>query len=311
MKFYLYPLEKINIEKLSDVHWHFFSQWVKEAYLALAKHPNRIINPEKANYFIISISLFCLKFVKYNITEIENKIKELKYINNNKPHIIFDLSNSDEKFIKLPNLVYFKSSFHKDFYNPKCDISIPIFPLYKFSDIEIEPITERLVLASFRGDLKNKFRKKLFKYQSLDLVVKDTTIVEFEIDEELKYSILNHENLESYVNLLTNSKFTILPYGSSVGLSFRFIEALSCGSIPVIISDDHILPFNDLLNYKNFSYICKEKNLKTLEEKLKDITDLDKLQKNVILIYNTYFSDINKIINTSLMIYELKSSNYL
>ena len=311
MKFYLYPIERISIEKLSEVHWHFFSKWVKEAYLSLAKHNKRTLDPSKADFFIISLSLFTFKFVKFNTLEIENKIKKLLYIDSKKPHIFFDFSNSDSKLIDHQNLVYFKSAMNKNNYNINKDVSIPYFPLYIFDDDDIEKSSERLVLASFRGDLKNKLRKRLNKYSTVDLVIKDSTIIEFEIDEELNYKVLNHENLESYVNLLENSQFTIIPYGSSIGLSYRFIETLSKGSIPVIISDNLVLPFNDLLNYNNFTVTVKEKSLKNLEDNLKKINNLDNLQKNALLIYNTYFSSINKIISTSLMIYEMKCGKFI
>tara|TARA_A100001015_G_scaffold48600_1_gene53693 strand:+ start:2639 stop:3211 length:573 start_codon:yes stop_codon:yes gene_type:complete len=175
MKYYLYPIERINIEKLSEVHWHFFSKWVNNAYLTLAKHSNRTKDPNKADYFIISISLFTLKFVKYDLEEIESKIKNLEHFNKNKPHLFFDLTNSEQKLLNLNNLVFIKSSMHKDYYNENCDISIPYFPLYIFPDDEIEKSSERLVLASFRGDLKNKLRKRAKTTEKDEETTKNST----------------------------------------------------------------------------------------------------------------------------------------
>ena len=175
-----------------------------------------------------------------------------------------------------------------------------------FSDEEIDESDDRLVLASFRGDLKNDLRKKLIEYNTVDLIIKDESIRELDLSEDLEYKILNHENLESYVNLLYNSKFTLLPRGSSVGLSYRLIESMSAGSIPVIISDNNVLPFSDIINYNKFSISIKEKSIKNLEKNLKKIKNLNELQNNLTVIYNIYFSTVEKIISTALVIFEIK-----
>lgn len=306
MKFYIYPLEQIEIEKLSPVHFYFFNLWVEKSYLTLSNHSHRTLNPKEADYFIISFTLFTFKFVKYNLQHLNQKIENLKYINSGKPHIVFDFSNQNSPLFENPNLYYFKTSCNKENHDVKKHISIPLFPLYMFTDEEIEESEDRLVLASFRGDLKNNLRKKLIEYNTVDLIIKDESIRELDLSEDLEYKILNHENLESYVNLLYNSKFTLLPRGSSVGLSYRLIESMSAGSIPVIISDNHVLPFSDMINYNKFSISIKEKSVKNLEKNLKKIKNLNELQNNLTVIYNIYFSTVEKIISTALVIFEMK-----
>lgn len=306
MKFYIYPLEQIEIEKLSPVHSYFFNLWVKKSYMTLCNHSHRTHNPKEANYFIISFTLFTFKFVKYNLKMMNQKIKNLNYIESGKPHIVFDFSNKNYPIYDNPNLYYFKTSCNKENHDFQKHISIPLFPLYMFSDDEIDEPEDRLVLASFRGDLKNNLRKELIKYNTVDLIIKDESIRELDLSEDLEYKILNHENLESYVNLLYNSKFTLLPRGSSVGLSYRLIEAMSAGSIPVIISDNFVLPFSDMINYNKFSISIKENSIKNIEKKLKKIKNLDELHNNLIIIYNIYFSTIEKIISTALVIFEMK-----
>ena len=306
MKFFIYPLESIEIENLSPVHFYFFNLWVEKSYLTLCNHVHRTINHEQADYFIISFTLFTFKFVEYNLKHLNQKIKNLKYINSRKPHIFFNFSNQNSPIFENPNLYYFKTSCNKENHDFKKHISIPLFPLYMFLDEEIEESEDRLVLASFRGDLKNDLRKKLIEYNTVDLIIKDESIRELDLSEDLEYKILNHENLESYVNLLYNSKFTLLPRGSSVGLSYRLIESMSAGSIPVIISDNHVLPFSDMINYNKFSISIKEKAIKNLEKNLKKMKNLNELQNNLTVIYNIYFSTVEKIISTALVIFEMK-----
>ena len=306
MKFFIYPLEQIEIEKLSPVHFYFFNLWVNKSYLTLCNHQHRTENPNDADYFIVSFTLYTFKFVKYNLEMMNQKINNLKYLNSKKPHIVFDFSNENKPLFNNPDLYYFKTSCNKDNHDYQKHISIQLFPLYMFTDEDLEEPEDRLVLASFRGDLKNKLRQELTKYNSVDLIIKDESIRELDLSEDLEYKILNHENLESYVNLLYNSKFTLIPRGSSVGLSYRLIEAMSAGSIPVIISDKNVLPFSDMINYNKFSISIKEKSIKNIETKLKKIKNLNQLQNNLIIIYNIYFSTIEKIISTALVIFEMK-----
>ena len=305
MKFYIYPLEQIEIEKLSPVHFYFFNLWVEKSYMTLCNHSHRTHNPKEADYFIISFTLFTFKFVKYNLKMINQKIKNLNYIESGKPHIVFDFSNKIIQFMTIPTYIILKQVVIKENHDFQKHISIPLFPLYMFSDEEIDEPEDRLVLALL-GDLKNNLRKELIKYHTVDLIIKDESIRELDLSEDLEYKILNHENLESYVNLLYNSKFTLLPRGSSVGLSYRLIEAMSAGSIPVIISDNFVLPFSDMINYNKFSISIKEKSIKNIEKKLKKIKNLDELHNNLIIIYNIYFSTIEKIISTALVIFEMK-----
>jgi hypothetical protein len=56
-----------------------------------------------------------------------------------------------------------------------------------------------------------------------------------------------HENLKRkniYFDTLSKSRFSLCPRGSAPS-SLRFWESLKCGAIPILISDDWILPEYD------------------------------------------------------------------
>lgn len=98
----------------------------------------------------------------------------------------------------------------------------------------------------------------------------------------------------SYLNLLYNSKFAILPRGTGYALSYRFIECMNLGCIPVIISDNYQLPFSNIIDYNTFTVIILEKDIldikQILLEREKDINDIEYLYNNMIKIYQQYFS---------------------
>lgn len=107
----------------------------------------------------------------------------------------------------------------------RIDYPIPLLcepPPYKFD-------VERDLLVSFVGAITHPIRKKLVTTWPLDN--KDSLVTS-----------VRHKPID-YYKLMARSKFTLCPrgYGKS---SFRIMEAIHYGSIPVYISDEFITPYN-------------------------------------------------------------------
>ena len=79
-----------------------------------------------------------------------------------------------------------------------------------------------------------------------------------------------HTNKTKYYNeLLIKSRYTLCPSGSGPS-SIRFWEALGAGSIPVLLADTLELPEHEL--WTDAIVFCKEKDIFTLSERLKEIS---------------------------------------
>lgn len=63
-----------------------------------------------------------------------------------------------------------------------------------------------------------------------------------------------------HYEIMARSIFTLCPAGMG-RWTFRFVEALLMGSIPVILSDDYVLPFSGTIHWDDYVYVIPEKDL--------------------------------------------------
>tara|TARA_Y100000389_G_scaffold200460_2_gene240944 strand:+ start:10591 stop:11541 length:951 start_codon:yes stop_codon:yes gene_type:complete len=309
MKFYLYPEQKIDYQIKWDYDKFFFEKWYKESYSALLKHPNRVDESEKADFYIVTFTLICLSFVNFDRKNINNELTKLPYWNNGKNHIVFDITDTESSFYKNENVCVLKTAFSRKYYNDK-SISIPQFPRYTFDDEIKKKNIEKTILVSFKGHPRrglNPIREKLYKMNDdKEIIIKKSSnnVESFEFKIGNKLEIIQSVDEYSYLNLLLKSRYNILPRGNGWALSYRHIEAMNADSIPVIISDNYVLPFSELIDWTSCSLKVQEKELENLLEIVKSNENKEtEMLKNVKKVYEKYLSSIEKIINTSIEIY--------
>ncbi|KAL2545290.1 Exostosin family protein [Forsythia ovata] len=145
----------------------------------------------------------------------------------------------------------------KDVSLPETTIRNPRRPLRNLGG---KRVSQRSILAFYAGHMHGRVRPVLLKYW------KDK-------DEDMRiYGPLSNRitRVMSYPEHMKSSKYCICPMGYEVN-SPRIVEAVYYECVPVIIADNFIPPFNEVLNWSAFSVVVAEKDIPKLKEILLSI----------------------------------------
>ncbi|KAK9697971.1 hypothetical protein RND81_08G073900 [Saponaria officinalis] len=145
-------------------------------------------------------------------------------------------------------------------FQPNRDVSIPEVNI-PASHLEQPSFTSRLskrkIFAFFAGGVHGLVRRKLFTHWK----DKDP---EIQVNEYLSKD-------QNYYKLLGQSKFCLCPSGYEVA-SPRIVEAIFAECVPVLIKDNYSLPFNDVLDWAQFSVYIPVAKIPEIKAILKGIS---------------------------------------
>lgn len=116
-------------------------------------------------------------------------------------------------------------------------------------------VSQRPILAFFAGNMHGRVRPTLLKYwHNKDDDMKIYGPLPIGISRKM-----------TYVQHMKSSKYCICPMGYEVN-SPRIVEAIYYECVPVIIADNFVLPFNEVLDWSAFSVVVAEKDIPKLKE---------------------------------------------
>ncbi|KAM6553342.1 hypothetical protein CsatB_014104 [Cannabis sativa] len=248
--------------------------------------PFRAKYPEEAHTFLIPISVFnIIMFIyspiihpsDYNRDRLYRVMNDYVGVVANK-YPFWNESNGADHFMVSshdwgPEISHGNPHLFKNFirvicnanmsegFQPKRDVSLPEIYLRRGTlgpaDLGQSP-QRRKILAFFAGALHGYIRKILLE-QWKD---KDKEIQVFD-------KIPRGQN---YTKLMGKSKYCLCPSGYEVA-SPRVVEAINAGCVPVIISDSYSLPFNDVLDWNQFSIQIPVSKIPEIKNILSDISN--------------------------------------
>lgn len=145
-------------------------------------------------------------------------------------------------------------------------------------------VSQRQILAFFAGNLHGRVRPQLLKHWRNK-------------DDDMKiYGPLPHNVARkmTYVQHMKSSKYCLCPMGYEVN-SPRIVEAIYYECVPVIIADNFVLPFSEVLDWSAFSVVVPEKDIPRLKEILLEIPMRRylKMQSNVKMVQRHFCGVLN------------------
>lgn len=92
----------------------------------------------------------------------------------------------------------------------------------------------------------------------------------------------------------------MVPRGRRLG-SFRFLETLKNGCIPVILSNGWILPFSEVIDWSACTVMGDERALLQILDVVRsiDASKIFRMKQQTQIIWNQYLSSVERIVDTT------------
>jgi hypothetical protein len=213
--------------------------------------------------------------------------------------------------------------FERDL-NPNT-ISMPALPIvFSRSDL---PTGMRPILASFQGRIDTHPVRKLLKplaekkqksaflsipfrrlknsrheKQHAAIVVNDVGVAR----HIGKLDAVNSKTDPEYEDLFLKSTFAFVPRGDAL-FSYRLLEAMSFGCIPIILSDGWVLPFDRIIPWEQLSLRVHADAVANLPRILANLSpdDIQSRQEKVVEIYKSRLANLDLMITALISEVEL------
>nr|XP_002128024.1 exostosin-1-like [Ciona intestinalis] len=283
-------------------------------------------DPEKACLFVPAYDTLDRDHLSADyIHNLGAKISRLKYWNNGKNHIIFNLYSGtwpeylEDVGFNLGEAILAKASFGDNYYRHGFDISFPLIGkthphmqgTQGFLKANYFP-PRRKYLLSFKGKrytygIGSSTRNALYHIHNGDDIIILTTCKHGKNWQSFSDQKCETDNEEyekwDYQSLLHNSTFCMVPRGRRLG-SFRFLESLQAACIPVVLANGWKLPFDEVIDWSKASLAWEERLLLQVPGILREVQDnrIMLLRQQSQFLWDKYFSSMDVIIRSTLEI---------
>ncbi|KAL1506409.1 hypothetical protein ABEB36_005779 [Hypothenemus hampei] len=299
---YVYPLARYVDENGASAT----PQVSKEYYdliNAIVNSKYYTANPEEACLFIPFIDTLNEDQLNVNLTW--RALNQLPMWSNGENHLIFNMISGKSPILstQLGKALVAGADFDTYTIRKKYDISIPVFsPVAKFAYINNTSHFRNIKVVSSQINIDLYFMDEL---RNLNKKFNDQILLLDQCNEKgyQKRCEVNTENQFRYPQILKKSTFCLVFRGQRMG-QFVLLEAMASNCLPVIIMDGHVMPFEDIIDWKRIAIFIMESHLHTLMDVVNGISEnkIEEMKKCLLAIYDRYFSSIEKIALNSLEI---------
>jgi len=277
MKIFIY--HEILISKaISDftlriVHKHKLYQQY-EYFIDILQRLNvlQVEDPNDADFFFVPLFLPSFQFENYDPERNEIISKYCKFINRGR-HLLVGTGDFGQRSQSQTEMQGHPTRAYRDKYawlddrfsiialESRADLlktDIAFFPYSSELDIDANELVERSILCAFKGKLtypelpRSHVRGGLLADASEMLNSEGFNI--YDSDDQSELGGLTSRDL------MRRAVFTLTPAGYGQW-TFRLIEALLLGSIPILVADDYVLPFPENIDWEKYILRIATKDL--------------------------------------------------
>ncbi|XP_031622046.1 exostosin-1 [Contarinia nasturtii] len=328
---YVYPPDTINpLGNTPPISLNY-----RKILSAITESRYYTADPERACLFVLGIDTLDRDSLSEDyVRNVPSRLQRLPYWNNGRNHVIFNLYSGtwpdyaeNSLGFDTGEAILAKASMSVRQIRPGFDISIPLFhkqhPLRAgntgFAVSNNFPTNKKYLLA-FKGKryvhgIGSETRNSLFHLHNARDLILVTTCRHGKSWRELQDARCDEDNREydryDYETLLLNSTFCLVPRGRRLG-SFRFLEALQAGCIPILLSNSWALPFESKIDWKMAAIWADERLLLQVPEIVRSIsaTKILALRQQTQMLWERYFGSIEKIVFTTFEIIRERLPDY-
>ncbi|KAK6029777.1 exostosin family protein, partial [Ostertagia ostertagi] len=316
LKVYVYP----DVDELPP------SEVYRKILTAVRESQYFVSDPKDACLFIVSVDTIDRDKISENyVRDVDRYISNLpnEVWNDGVNHIIFNLYHGTFPDYSDHNLGFAtkkamiaRASPSLQNYRFDFDVSFPLFhkehPLRSAFEQDVSFKTRDQYIVSFKGKryvygIGSETRDSLHHLHNGETVAMVTTCRhnnDWKAHQDARCESDNEAyDKWDYEMMMANSTFCLTPRGRRLG-SFRFLEALRLGCIPVVLSDDWVLPFDEIIDWSAAAVIVPEDNVLLVPDILHTYTPerIFQMKQRGFFIYYRYFSSVEKIAITALEI---------
>ena len=318
---YIYPQNEGSWLDQSTLLRYLFSnvndlnKFERRIEFALRSDPSFTItsDPTKACLFVPRIACLSVNSCAFPRVFARSRLLQLPYWDNGRNHILLD--HGDEPFAHIASgngaEIRMRSASSKQFYRENFDIAISLRPkMTTYGDVLRGGVNfaskNRPLLIGFLGAPTTNSQPPAKNLRMLLMKLHDP---EKRIDvtvrsPKCKVPCQKHqpEYYQQYKSILLRSKFQLVPRGQGLH-SHRLLESIASGSVPIILADNIVLPFNDLIPWEKAVIIVKEKNWNKVPKiALTHLSKVHEMQCAGLAIYRNFFLRPYGTINLSFRI---------
>ena len=261
------------------------------------------------------------------LKDLNSIVKNLTHWRMGRNHLIFNMYSGSWPNYVVENMefnssqaILVKTSFSVKNYRKNFDISFPLFhqdlprvrkQVERDQRLDLHSSKKKYFLT-FKGKrylhgVGTETRNALFHLNNDRDVILLTTCKHGTNWQELKDERCDVDNKLyekfDYNDLLYNSVFCLIPRGRRLA-TYRFLESLKAGCIPVLLSNSWVLPFSEVIDWQKAVVRADERLLTQILPTLRRIPAERVMEMKTygIFFYYEYFASVEQIVHTAIAI---------